>query len=816
MKKVIFVVLFAMVTVAVMGQNRQIRTGSYDPLPDPLQYKDKSYKGSGTFHYYYNANDDTVLHGKVSGTAKWEERHLFKLYYYTYSENYNYKDGKKDGIQKKTKTGTDKNGKIISSLSIQNNYKDGIEDGVWSHKYMGMYRYNGDINYRFESGKLVEVYGTKDYGGYRLRIDKNGKLNLTTDKRGGTIKSGIRTDLFIGLNEKLREVDAEQKRIIDSLIRRVDNGEMLDMENLLRSGYVLIYDSVSMERQKIFIRYRDRLWKYEYGHDHDHYDRVDLGIYDLDYAGTFGFYTLCRVKLATNEDLVELCNKLVAYKDSLGARWYGYTAGYGETKSECLRSVFEGEEVGIEIDSVFQEILKRGWFNTQLEKYLDWVIDVGVRYYSFAMKTAAWQNRIYITKEMRDSLARERQRIEEERLKKIEEERKRKEEEARRKAERERVAKERARRDQLITISGKCLSKQLFRYAQEGEIVDYKYISYDSLQDGSYEFNYLIDVKDKNGGYTTYSVKIPENRVWQYPLWTSKTKQENLCDTVAAVEKELLQTLEDKRIKDVAKVYDKNKASVEAESQTIEGYKWQLKSKLAIMRYCKRFADFRKQIYDNGELIASRVKGCEGCKDIARLYKEYISQIDLSWVPTMDSVRVIRALEDIVANQEKVYIQGMATHKKIEESDADFRTKYKSCKNVMKAYVNYYAEADKAWRKATTPSNLRQALDSIVSCQSGFSNAALRYMVLDSNNTMLQAKKKEYKNVINIYNAYLKEAEKTFAKENNPYELKEEINEVVWVQERIEVAIEQDNSKDLDKKVKSQKVKNMTGLLEVL
>ncbi len=764
-----------MVTVAVMGQNRQIRTGTYDPLPDPLQYKDKSYKGSGTFHYYYNANDDTVLHGKVSGTAKWEEWHLFKLYYYTYSENYNYKDGKKDGIQKKTKTGTDKNGKIISSLSIQNNYKDGIEDGVWSHKYMGMYRYNGDINYRFESGKLVDVYGTKDYGGYRLKIDKNGKLNLTADKNGLTIKSGIRTDLFIGLNEKLREMDEEQKRIVDSLIRRIDNGEMVNKEGLICMGYTLVYDTISMKDRKIYSYHRDNLWKYDHGTNYygAAYEEVCLGSYDIKYAGTFGFYTLCRVKFATNEDL------------------------------QRLRKIYG-------IDQLNQNIITRGWVYNSVKRELQTTTG------AIGFTTEDVSERLYITKEMRDSLVREQQRIEEKRLRKIEEERRRKEEEARREAERERVAKERARREGLIKDCSNNLSIKQFWLAQADEIVDYKYISYDSLQDGSYEFNYLIDVKDKNGGYTTYSVKIPENRVWQYPLWTSKTKQENLCDTVATVEKELLRTLEDKRIKDVAKEYKKNYNDKEIGAQTIEEYKWQLKSKLAIMRYCKRFADFRKQIYDNGELIASRAKGCEGCKDIAGLYKEYISQIDLSWVPTMDSVRVIRALEDIVANQEKVYIQGMATHKKIEESDADFRTKYKSCKNVMKAYVNYYAEADKAWRKATTPSNLRQALDSIVSYQSGFSNAALRYMVLDSNNTMLQAKKKEYKNVINIYNAYLKEAEKTFAKENNPYELKEEINKAVSVQERIEVAIEQDNSKDLDKKVKSQKVKNMTGLLEVL
>ncbi len=251
MKKIL-IACITLLSIAAYGQQeqaREIRVGKY--VPNVNAFGSIIIRsGEGRLHYYYDNNDEKVLHGNRSGFGKvqdWEGYYrdqagndYGKIYTnHTYSEDMNYVDGELNGPASMTYEKTVKRDIDVSpikkyNVQIKGMYNKGVPDGLW------------EITVKDGNKVLVERYSYSNGSVVKYRKTVNGKVSVTAEKTVAgrwnykaeniDVKNGIKKGAFIGYNGKARKAEAEQNAIIAKIVSNEYNAD-----SLLTVGYGIGY-----------------------------------------------------------------------------------------------------------------------------------------------------------------------------------------------------------------------------------------------------------------------------------------------------------------------------------------------------------------------------------------------------------------------------------------------------------------------------------------------------------------------------------------------------------------------------------------------
>lgn len=263
MKKAITLLFSVLIGTVAMGQQKSIKTGTYSPR---IKAFDLIFENGGKYHYYYDEYDNQVLHGKKSGKGTRNVNNGSEKGSISYSEEMNYKNGKLDGpLFFDMKVSMSQRGKTVMDLDVHISgiYKEGLPHGEWKINHKCLNKLNGqtqlghvntEAQYKYINGS-IEKYkltfitnGTSSVSGNcEANKNKSGTWNIQSEKI--LVKNGIKKGYFIGGQGVEREVDEEQRLIIEQLVKADGN---YDKEDLLSKGYVLEERTETIDGNSIY------------------------------------------------------------------------------------------------------------------------------------------------------------------------------------------------------------------------------------------------------------------------------------------------------------------------------------------------------------------------------------------------------------------------------------------------------------------------------------------------------------------------------------------------------------------------------------
>ncbi len=284
----------------VYGQQRKIQTvkepckyeSGYWPSADPVDAV-----GTRSYSYYYDENDNKVLHGPISINAKGKETHTY------YINSNSYKTYKQDATKELIYTATCKDGNLDGSAYLKDcespgqvkaimvdpyskevyaNFKDGKACGTW--KYNIKYPRNNvelsaTINY--ENGKITGLSCDKTSFTLNSKGEVNGKID------GVDVKDGF-ANVFMRINGGYSELEDEQKQLLSQIKEKGITQETRSM--LIQKHYLLMEDS------KDFDLYKDIINGFPLG-KHE----------EIESKCKVKYYYLKRIREATLQEIKDFC-----------------------------------------------------------------------------------------------------------------------------------------------------------------------------------------------------------------------------------------------------------------------------------------------------------------------------------------------------------------------------------------------------------------------------------------------------------------------------------------------------------------------------
>ena len=293
----------------VYGQQRKIQTvkepckyeSGYWPSADPVDAV-----GTRSYSYYYDENDNKVLHGPISINAKGKETHTY------YINSNSYKTYKQDATKELIYTANCKDGNLDGSAYLKDcespgqikaimvdpyskevyaNFKDGKACGTWKYniKYpRNKVELSATINY--ENGKITGLSCDKASFTLNSKGEVNGKID------GVDVKDGF-ANVFMRINGDYSELEDEQKQLVSQIKEKGITQETRSM--LIQKHYIL------MENSKDFDLYKDIINGFPLG-KHE----------EIESKCKVKYYYLKRIREATLKEIKEFCSPYNFSKDN--------------------------------------------------------------------------------------------------------------------------------------------------------------------------------------------------------------------------------------------------------------------------------------------------------------------------------------------------------------------------------------------------------------------------------------------------------------------------------------------------------------------
>ena len=317
MKKILFFAILIIAHASVMqAQSRKVQTTTNHV--DHLNNDCKE-----TFSYYYDENDNKILHGKYSFICNTNKQgYVFKK-----TETVSFVDGVLNGPytysytlnnRQKTSMATRSYGRYRDFLSVSTAddkvtgaFNMGKATGVWKLSYKRKSTLDkevledkaGSITVTMDNGRAVGVQfpnGHKYTIAYKQDTTKDTLLCFVSGSDGTyTVKNNIIVSHFVRLNDDITPIDDDELRsIIGSIKENNDSVFLL----LLDKGYRITGVNSSLLYYKTSNSLKDRFL--QGGYLHDFYNHIeDNGKPMLRQADDkkYYYYIVCRVKLVDYE-----------------------------------------------------------------------------------------------------------------------------------------------------------------------------------------------------------------------------------------------------------------------------------------------------------------------------------------------------------------------------------------------------------------------------------------------------------------------------------------------------------------------------------
>ena len=316
----------------VYGQQRNIKTET--------DSKWQMWYGGGpriikTYSFYYNDNDDKVLHGSYTEKAEYGGGNEM-----SYSFTATYKDGKLDGLVKlkfyELKSGLWNYVDYIY-LDLSANFSNGIPCGTWklskdgwTNKKTAMKK--PPLNAKKTEVTFVDGKIAKYVSGNEWVTFNNGEVaNYELEDKGVKIKDGYALE-FLRKNGDHSPLSEEQKQLIDNF----ESGK-ITKEELIRKGYVLEEKEFTFDGMAYISRSVCDGWT-SHNADLSHGVSSYMGYANLKY------FILKKIQTeeATLEQCLKYCNnatyddaKIKLYNSLMENSCFYKTQGYGKDEVMC-------------------------------------------------------------------------------------------------------------------------------------------------------------------------------------------------------------------------------------------------------------------------------------------------------------------------------------------------------------------------------------------------------------------------------------------------------------------------------------------------
>lgn len=693
MKKVLLVTAL-LLSVVAYGQQRNIKTENYEPSID---YGYDIYFNNGTYHYYYDDNDIKVLHGNKKGGGQKSLTLGYDKYYFTYSEDANYKDGLIDGPL--TVSLEVSGGKEYVVYSVSGNYKNGKRDGVWIIKYNDR---SGHLywTYKYSDGELISL--TLDCASPKIKdnssFTKEG--GLWSFKRGGIIvQKGVRIDKFIGKNGDRRSLDGEQNKILEDVIK--NNGKY-DRDSLLKCGYTLISQST------------------EYG---CYICEEDISPFSSainwsnikgsprcgDFELKVEYLELARVHVATWDDVKILCDK---YRDPEEALEYGrfrttesvntvyVTSDLKEKGLKYLEELRIAEEKAAEEKRMKEE---KDWKDAQAS-LVNKLLDRSLIPFSSAKQNSMVAYKLIDFKKVDSKSANITYKI-----------------------------------DLRDKKNGGYITYQTTYRVSDGRLVDANgdwrnskrinnlYDTIAALESLMLESLAKENLPDISKTYTKQCLakKISAVTIDEYKKkLVDQARLIEYCMNFAIVRKAIAsngETLiakatECKRCKDILGMYNTYSKTVSIAwnpNENADDAIKRLNDLVAAQEVYMSAMELHKTIEaKDAELMAKAAT----CKNVVKAYSTYFKTADNNWKERTTATELKKALDEIDATQSE-FEEAVGSYATLAENNAAIMEKAKVCKNIVKAYSNYISDMEKSFAVTTNPAELNRDISVCIEAQ---------------------------------------------------------------------------------------------------
>lgn len=724
MKKALLLTLLWIIPCVFFAQERKIHTKefSYNTsldgfAPYRLRVFSPFIKCSGTYQFYYDDNDNVVMHGLATaqGTGVSPENNVPCSG--SHSAKVNYKNGNLNGnMSVQTSLTVVQERKITFSYNA--NFTDGVPNGSWAIKHnmdfpgWGIKKY--DISVLFNNGKVnkyQETYleDTKDgKSSIVYALDFSGGGVSGNYKRAGEtketrLKYGFCTNKFIRLSGEISELEDKEYNIINEIIAKKGK---VNQDDYIEKGYCF--------EEKEFC-FTDDLLKFTNGTDYADYpywSEKDEKI-QSEYCK---YYMLKKIK-------VDIIDQATAY---------GIIDGFREKKNAM---------------GLLEQIERIKQSNQLLNHYIYKRDKESILSYADSLLTiVAEENRIaYEKQKEQERLAEERRkeelRIAEEKRKeelRIAEE-KRKEElriaEEKRKEE-ERLQKEYDNKLSNFNKVDNYIANKLWTKKAnskdfvpvkglEQEAQTYKTIRKelglgDLLKISTYKDLSNLEKENVNKSDTflyAYLAVI-------YPGSYIDTINNNATQIAVLAKTECADVGKEYKAYFKGFPFDKSFSSY----NELMKYYQTITKEVERQEECKTFIHARKSINENNVSLKEHYKDY---KDIAKDYSNYISNVDLSWNKDV-SVGKLQGVLDL-QNNLKEFVD---VRKQITNHDKEILATGKKAKNVIKLYSSYLSSQDLTWSQDVT----KEKLSPIVELQQALLNG-LKQSNIEEIDKTVKAKK---------------------------------------------------------------------------